>query len=87
LSIEHDSERLWADIKSLVINNKLYPVEGYEFPQEKVAEFWKDVFEDKGINVFGADEVPVGTKVLQTDFMLPDDPPSWLYEPEQDGSS
>jgi hypothetical protein len=82
LITEQESERLWADIKSLVLNNKLFPVEGYEFPQERVAEFWKEVFEEKGISVYGVDEAPVGVNVIQTDFILPDEPPGWLIEQE-----
>ena len=83
LGSDNGSGRLWADVKSLVISDKLHPVEGYEFPQETVAQFWKDVFEEKGINVFGMREVPSGVSVLQTDFQLPDDPPDWLFQTEE----
>jgi hypothetical protein len=61
----------------------IHPVEGYEFPQEEVAQFWKDVFEEKGIQVFGTGEVPVGVNVIQTDFTLPDEPPEWLIQEEE----
>ena len=76
------SERLMTDIKNLVLTHKLHPVDGYEFPQERVAEFWKDVFEDRGIRVYGAQEVPTEVMVIQTDFTLPEEPPHWLYVAE-----
>lgn len=75
---ESGSVQLLTDIKNLVLSHKLFPVEGYEFPQERVAEFWKAVFEGRGIRVFGAEEVPPDVKVIQTDFTLPDEPPRWL---------
>jgi hypothetical protein len=76
------SEELWKEIKNLVLAHRLFPVEGYEFPQRIVADFWKDVFADQGLIVFGADEVPDGVKVMQTDFYLPDEIPSWLVPTE-----
>ncbi len=75
--------QLWSDIKNLVLAHKLYPVEGYEFPQDSVADFWKSLFIEKGLTVFGAQEIPENVKVLQTDFVLPDEPPEWLYEREE----
>ena len=76
--------RLWAEIKNLVLAHKLFPVEGYEFPQEEVAGFWKEVFEEKGLTVFGSEEVPSGISILQADFELPDEPPKWLFPPEDE---
>ena len=82
------SERLLTDIKNLVLTHKLHPVDGYEFPQERVAEFWKDVFKDRGISVYGALEVPTEVMVIQTDFTLPEEPPHWLYAAEdQNGTA
>jgi hypothetical protein len=75
--------RLWTDIKNLVLTHKIFPVEGYEFPQEEVAEFWKSVFEEKGIRVFGTDENPDDVKMIQVDFTLPHDPPEWLWGDEE----
>ena len=76
------SEKLLLEIKNLVISQKLFPVEGYEFPQETVAEFWKEIFSEKGIKVFGSEEVPGDVKVMQVDFVLPDEPPVWLVQVE-----
>jgi len=76
------SEKLLLEIKNLVISQKLFPVEGYEFPQETVAEFWKEIFGEKGIKVFGSEEVPGDVKVMQVDFVLPDEPPGWLVQVE-----
>lgn len=82
------STDLLVDIKNLVISHKLFPVEGYEFPQEKVADFWKSVFAERGIRVFGSNEAPEGVHVMQTTFTLPETPPEWLIlEEEQHGSS
>jgi len=74
------SEKLFLEIKNLVLSQKLFPVEGYEFPQETVADFWKEIFDEKGIRVFGSDEVPGDVKVIQVDFILPDEPPGWLVQ-------
>ena len=84
LITETTEGRLWADIKNLVLAHKLFPAEGYEFPQEQVAGFWKEVFRDRGITVFGSTEVPSGVKVIQTDFELPDEPPKWLFCADDD---
>jgi len=81
------SDRLFADVKNLVLSHKLFPVEAYEFPQESVAEFWKSAFEERGMRVFGTAEVPADMKVIQTTFILPDEPPEWLTEQDTDGSS
>jgi hypothetical protein len=74
------SLELYREVKNLVISNRVLPVEGYEFPQAEVAEFWKEVFIARGIRVYGYQEVPADVKVIQADFILPDDPPSWLVE-------
>ncbi|MFH1675475.1 MAG: hypothetical protein ABIC40_00520 [bacterium] len=78
--IDNTSRELWDAVRNLVISHRLFPVEGYEFPQEEVAEFWKDIFSRKGLNVFGFDESPDGVHSLRTDFTLPDEPPSWLTD-------
>ncbi len=83
LTIDIVSGRLLIDIKNLVIAHKIFPVEAYVFPQKTVAGFWKQVFEEKEILVFGSEEVPEDVNVLQTEFVLPDKPPSWLL-PEED---
>ena len=83
VELEFSSERLLLEIKNLVLSQRLIPVEGYEFPQEKVADFWKDVFCEKGIKVFGSEEVPGDVKVMQVDFVLPDEPPEWLIGVEE----
>jgi len=75
---------LWTEIKNLVLTNKLFPVEGYMFPQQEVAGFWKEVFSEKGITVFGSEEVPSGLKVIQAEFELPDEPPDWLFPAEEE---
>jgi hypothetical protein len=77
------SADLLIDIKNLIISHKTFPVEGYEFPQEKVADFWKSVFAERGIRVFGLDEAPAGVHVMQTGFTLPDTPPDWLILQEE----
>jgi hypothetical protein len=77
---DNASEFLRDAITNMLLSHKLFPVEAYEFPQEEVAEFWKEVFADRGIKVFGKDEIPVGLHKIQTDFELPDDPPGWLIE-------
>jgi hypothetical protein len=74
------SEFLRNAITNMVLSHRLLPVEGYEFPQEEVAEFWKDVFAERGINVFGACDAPSGVHRMQMDFELPDEPPDWLVE-------
>ncbi|MCX6646393.1 MAG: hypothetical protein NTY09_08555 [bacterium] len=76
------SVELYREIKNLILADRILPVEGYEFPQEKVAGFWKDIFEAKGIRIFGYGEVPADVKIKQADFELPDDPPSWLIAVE-----
>ena len=76
------SVELYREIKNLILADRILPVEGYEFPQEKVAGFWKDIFEAQGIRIFGFGEVPAGVKIKQADFELPDDPPSWLIAKE-----
>jgi len=67
-------------ITNLLLAHRIFPAEGYEFPQDEVAEFWKDVFAERGLKVFGKDEAPPGVNRIQTDFILPDDPPDWLLE-------
>ena len=67
-------------ITNLLLSHRIFPAEGYEFPQEEVAEFWKDAFAERGLKVFGKDETPSGVNRIQTDFVLPDDPPDWLIE-------
>jgi len=67
-------------ITNLIISHKLFPVEGYEFPQDKVADFWKEAFLEKGIRVFGRAEAPEGVPSIRTDFELPDSPPEWMLE-------
>ncbi len=74
------SGKLQGAIKNLVLEHRLFPAEGYEFPQDQVAEFWKDLFSEKGIQVFGLKEVPESVSVLSVDFKLPDQPPDWLIE-------
>ena len=74
------SEFLRDAIVNLLISHRLFPVEGYEFPQEQVAEFWKAAFAERGIQVFGEEEVPSGVHRLQVSFTLPDDPPNWMSE-------
>jgi len=83
VDVDNASILLWTDIKNLVISHHLYPVDAYEFPQEKVAEFWKSVFLEKGIKVYGSEEIPDGVNVLQASFNLPDDPPEWLVAEEE----
>ena len=78
--VSDTSLRLFRDIKNLILSNRLLPVEGYEFPQGTVAGFWKEVFEAKGIKVFGTSEVPEGISTIQVDFNLPEEPPDWLVE-------
>jgi hypothetical protein len=74
------SDELYDTIKNLVLSHRLLPAEGYEFPQSLVADFWKDVFAERGIRVFGLKEVPEHVRVIRTDFALPDEPPGWLLE-------
>ena len=82
VAVPDTSVELYREIKNLILANRVLPVEGYEFPQETVAGFWKDIFEAQGLRVFGFEEVPHDCKVKQADFQLPDDPPSWLIEEE-----
>jgi hypothetical protein len=74
------SEFLRDAVTNILLSHRLFPVEAYEFPQEEVAEFWKEVFADRGIKVFGKDEVPADMHKIQMDFALPDHPPAWLIE-------
>ena len=80
VAISDTSLELYGEIKNLILSNRVLPVEGYEFPQEKVAGFWKDIFMAQGIKVFGYEEVPSDVKVKQAGFDLPDEPPEWLIE-------
>ncbi|HDS29445.1 MAG TPA: hypothetical protein ENN67_00225 [Firmicutes bacterium] len=74
------SRDLYDAIKNLVLSHRLLPAEGYEFPQKHVAQFWKDVFAERGLMIFGHDEVPENVRAIRTDFILPDQPPEWLFE-------
>ena len=74
------SDFLRDAITNMVLSHRLLPVEGYEFPQEEVAEFWKEVFAERGITVFGFTEAPSGVHRMQMCFELPEDPPDWLIE-------
>ncbi len=77
------SERLRNEVRNLMLAHRLFPVEAYEFPQARVADFWKEVFSEKGILVFGSEEIPQGVRVIQMEFTLPDDPPFWLVVREE----
>ncbi len=74
------SDFLRDAITNMVLSHRLLPVEGYEFPQEEVAEFWKEVFAERGMKVFGFTEAPGGVHRMQMSFELPEDPPDWLIE-------
>lgn len=83
MAVTDTTSELFREIKNLLLSNNILPVEGYEFPQEKVAGFWKDVFEARGIVIFGSGEIPDGVNYKQAEFQLPDDPPPWLNERQQ----
>ena len=80
MAVSDTSLELYREIKNLFHANKVLPVQGYEFPQKKVAGFWKEICMAQGIMVFGNEEVPSEVKVKQADFELPDEPPEWLIE-------
>jgi hypothetical protein len=72
------SEFLRDAITNMLLSHRLFPVEAYEFPQEEVAEFWKEAFAERGIKVFGACEARGDLHKIAMSFTLPDDPPSWM---------
>lgn len=68
-------EELKEAIDTLLKASLQMGIVDHVFPQSIVSEDWKKFFEEKGLMVFGQDEIPPGHQPARVSFLLPEEIP------------